>query len=184
MFKYIYRTAVLLFFLAPLLSHASCPDLLQFEAKKLHSSKQINFCEQFKDKVLLVVNTASRCGFTPQFKDLEALYEKYRAQGLEIVGFSSNDFRQEHASEAETASVCYKNFGVSFTMLAPTSIKGPEANAFYQALIAKTGQSPEWNFNKYLVSRDTSQIEHFGSNVSPLGSALEAALIRNLSSER
>ena len=184
MIRSLYRTAILLLFLFPLHGWAACPDLLRFEAKKLRSSKQINFCEQFQDKVLLVVNTASRCGFTPQFKDLEALYQKYQAKGLEIIGFSSNDFRQEHASEEETASVCYKNYGVSFTMLAPTSVKGPQANAFYQTLIARTGQSPEWNFNKYLISRDTQQIEHFGSNISPQSSVLEQALVRQLNKQR
>lgn len=182
--KSLFKTSLVLLLLLPLPGFASCPELLQFEAKKLHSSEQVNFCEKFKDKVLLVVNTASRCGFTPQFKDLEALYQKYQAQGLEIVGFSSNDFRQEHASEEETASVCYKNYGVSFTMLAPTSIRGPQANAFYQSLIAKTGQAPQWNFNKYLISRDIQNIEHFGSNIAPLSSVLEATLVRQLSSER
>ncbi len=164
-------------------SHAACPDLLKFEAKKLHSSQQVNFCEQFQNKVLLVVNTASQCGFTPQFKELESLYQKYQSQGLEIVGFPSNDFRQEHASEAATASVCYKNYGVSFTMVAPSSIKGPQANSFYQSLISKTGQSPQWNFNKYLVSRDTTQIDHFGSMASPLGGTLEETIIRQLSKQ-
>lgn len=171
---------VSLLFLVSLQSHAACPELLKFEAKQLHSSQQINFCEQFKGKVLLVVNTASRCGFTPQFKELESLYQKYRGQGLEIVGFSSNDFRQEHASEEKTATVCYKNYGVSFTMLAPSSVKGPQANRFYQDLIARTGQAPEWNFNKYLISRDTQQIEHFASHTSPLGSALEETIVRLL----
>jgi glutathione peroxidase len=164
--------------LFPLKAYSDCPELLQFEAKKLHSSQQINFCERFKDKVLLVVNTASRCGFTPQFKELESLYENYKSQGLEIIGFPSNDFRQEHASEQETASVCFKNYGVSFTMVAPSSIKGPQANGFYQSLITKTGQAPEWNFNKYLISRDTLKMEHFGSSVSPMNSALEATLQR------
>ena len=179
MFRFMYLKAlVILLGSLSLPTQAACPDLLNFDAQKLHSSKQVNFCEQFNNKVLLVVNTASKCGFTPQFKELESLYEKYEAQGLEIVGFPSNDFRQEHASEQETASVCYKNYGVSFTMVAPSSVKGPQANKFYQALIEKTGQAPEWNFNKYLVSRDTQQIEHFSSSAAPLGSAMEDTLAR------
>jgi glutathione peroxidase len=172
------KSILCLLALLPVNAYSECPELLQFETKKLHSSQQVNFCENFQDKVLLVVNTASRCGFTPQFKELESLYEKYKTQGLEIIGFPSNDFRQEHASEQETASVCFKNYGVSFTMVAPSSIKGSGANDFYQALISSTGQAPEWNFNKYLISRDTLKMEHFGSSVSPLNSALEATLQR------
>ncbi len=170
-------------FLLPSLSFASCDDLLNFESKKLHSKETINFCEHFKDKTLLIVNTASQCGFTPQFKELETLYQKYKDQGLEIVGFPSNDFRQEYQSEAETASVCFKNFGVSFTMLAPSSVKGQSKNTFFKALSERTGTEPNWNFNKYFISQDHTAIEHFGSSAQPLNGTLEQLIAKSINSQ-
>jgi glutathione peroxidase len=108
------------------------------------------------------------------------LYQKYKDQGLEIIGFPSNDFRQEHKSEAETASVCFKNYGVSFTMVSPSSIKGSAKNDFYKILTERAGKEPSWNFNKYLVSSDTKSIEHFGSNINPLNSTLEQRIVKSL----
>lgn len=170
--------ASLFIFSAP--AYANCDSLLEFESKKLHSKQTVNFCEKFNDKVLLVVNTASQCGFTPQFKELEVLYQKYKDQGLEIVGFPSNDFRQEYQSEEQTASVCFKNFGVTFTMLAPSSVKGSAKNDFYKSLVERTGKEPNWNFNKYLVSADGQSIEHFGSNTKPLNGTLEQVIAKSL----
>jgi glutathione peroxidase len=164
----------------PISAYANCDALLEFESKKLHSKQTVNFCEKFNNKVLLVVNTASQCGFTPQFKELESLYQKYKDQGLEIVGFPSNDFKQEYQSEAETASVCFKNFGVSFTMLAPSSVKGSTKNSFYKLLAERTGKEPNWNFNKYLISADLQAIEHFDSNTKPLNSSLEQLIAKSL----
>lgn len=155
---------------------AQCEGLLDFESKRLHSKQNVDFCEAFAGKTLLVVNTASRCGFTPQFKELEALYQKYKDEGLEIVGFPSNSFRQEMADEKSTAEVCYKNYGVSFTMVAPSDVKGPAQNAFFKALSERTNSAPNWNFNKYLVSADAKEITQYGSNVNPLNSPLEAAI--------
>ncbi|KZY79827.1 glutathione peroxidase, partial [Oleiphilus sp. HI0068] len=122
----------------------------------------------------------SRCGFTPQLSQLEALYQKYKDEGLEIVGFPSNSFRQELATEAETASVCFKNFGVSFTMLAPSYVTGPQQNDFYKMLKQRTEKSPNWNFNKFLISSDLSSISLFRSQVTPLDSVLEEAIKRSL----
>lgn len=159
-------------------AHANCSGLLSFESKRLHSSKTVDFCKTFTGKTLLVVNTASQCGFTPQFRELEALYQKYKDKGLEIVGFPSNSFRQEMADEKSTAEVCYKNYGVSFTMVAPSDVTGPNSNDFFKALAERTSQAPNWNFNKFLISADLEDITLFRSNVRPLNSSLETAIER------
>ena len=150
----------------PVSSMAKCHELLDFTAAKLRSSEVIDFCELFADKALLVVNTASQCGYTPQFKDLEQLHKKY-SDRLAIVGFPSNDFRQEHADSEKISDVCYVNYGVTFTMLEPSSVKGEAANTLFKKLAKRTGQQPAWNFNKYLISADGSAVQHFASRVEP-----------------
>ena len=144
----------------------SCPAFLNQEYRKLHSSQSVNLCKAFAGKPMLIINTASHCGFTPQFKGLESVHQKYKDRGLVVVGFSSDDFNQEAKDEAEAADTCYINYGVTFTMLAPQHVKGPDANAVFKELARQT-QEPKWNFNKYLVTADGKVAQHFDSRVAP-----------------
>ena len=153
-----------------------CPDVLDFSAQRLRAGENIEFCDAFAGKALLVVNTASRCGFTSQFQELEELYQSYKAEGLAIVGFPSNDFRQEYSDAEKTAEVCYVNYGVTFDMVAESSVTGLTANEFFQRLRKHTAQSPSWNFNKFLISPDGSQVRHFKAGVSPRNGELEKAV--------
>jgi glutathione peroxidase len=157
----------------------ACPEYLQGEYRKLHSKDSVNICELMENKTVLVVNTASHCGFTSQFKELEALHKKYKDKGLVVVGFASDDFKQEDADEEKAAEICYLNYGVTFTMLAPTHVTGEQANPVFKALAAQA-KEPKWNFNKYLVGKDGKLIEYFGSMTKPdspkLAAAIEAQL--------
>lgn len=149
--------------------------LLDFRAPRLRADDVIEFQRAYGGQTLLVVNTASRCGFASQFGGLEALYQKYKDRGLNVVGFPSNDFRQELADADAIAEVCYVNYGVTFDMVAESSVRGPAANPFFQRLAAATGQSPSWNFNKYLVTA-SGDVRHFPPSTAPLGSELEQAI--------
>jgi glutathione peroxidase len=152
---------------------AECGNLLDYSHRGLATSKETNLCEAHGGKVILVVNTASQCGYTPQFEGLEALYRKYRDEGFVVLGFPSDDFRQELDDEEATADVCYVNYGVSFPMFATSSVKGESANALFRALNAATDE-PGWNFTKYLVDRDGHVVERFTSSVEPMNSRLES----------
>ena len=154
---------------------AQCPAFLNQDFKKLRSEQSINLCEAYAGKPLLIVNTASHCGYTPQFKGLEALNQKYRARGLVVVGFPSDDFNQEARQETETAEICYINYGVTFTMLSPSVVTGTSANPVFKEL-ARKSSSPSWNFNKYLVSADGKVVQRFDSNVKPDSAKLTRAI--------
>lgn len=154
---------------------AACPTYLEGEYRKLHSTDDIDLCKLTEGKPVLVVNTASHCGYTSQFKGLEALNKKYQDRGLVVVGFASNDFNQEAKDEAEAAGICFVNFGVTFTMLSPTHVRGDDANALFKTLAAKTS-APKWNFNKYLIDKNGKVVEHFGSSVNPEDETLTKAI--------
>lgn len=157
----------------------SCPTFLDYDLPKLHSNETVNLCKEAAGKPLLIVNTASHCGFTKQFGGLEDLHQKYKEKDLVVVGFASNDFNQEAKTEEEAARVCQQNFGVTFTMIAPSYVKGQRANPIFRELGNRT-QEPSWNFNKYLVGRDGKVLSHFSARVKPdseeLTKAIEAAL--------
>lgn len=169
------RIALLLLGLMAGTADADCGNLLDYSHRSLASEESINLCSAYQGKVVLAVNTASQCGYTGQFKELEALYQQYREQGLVVLGFPSADFRQEHSSEAKTASVCYINYGVTFPMFATSRVRGKDANGLFQALAKAQGQ-PAWNFHKYLIGRNGAVLSSFASRVTPLNSPLEAAV--------
>ena len=156
-----------------------CPAYLNHDFRKLHSNETINLCDAYSGKPMLIINTASFCGFTPQFSGLEGLHQKYGDQGLVVLGFPSNDFNQAAANEAKSAQVCFINYGVTFTMLSPVSVKGSDAHPLFKEL-ARQSEAPSWNFNKYLVDRSGRVVEHFDSRIRPDSSALIGPIERLL----
>lgn len=150
----------------------SCGVLQNQQFTRLHDVVSDNLCERFQGQVLLIVNTASQCGFTPQLEGLEALYQHYRDKGFAVLGFPSNDFYQERKSEAEIASFCKENYGVTFPMYQKSSVRGNDANPLYQQLAAQTGDAPKWNFFKYLVDRQGRAVALFSSRTTPEDAAL------------
>ncbi|MDZ7708932.1 MAG: glutathione peroxidase [Roseovarius sp.] len=121
---------------------------------------------------VLVVNTASRCGFTPQYDGLQALYDRYRDRGLVVLAVPSNDFRQELASEDEVKAFCEVNFGLDIPMTTITPVKGAQAHPFYASLADETGFAPSWNFNKVLIAPDGRVAGTWGSTTRPLSGAI------------
>jgi glutathione peroxidase len=151
---------------------APCPTLLDRQALRLQDEKPQNLC-QYAGQVVIVVNTASFCGFTPQYKSLEALYSRYRARGLVVLGFPSNDFgAQEPGSDKDIAAFCENTFGVKFPMFTKTRVKpaaGATVNPLYADLARATGQAPRWNFHKYVIARDGVSVTSHASEVDPEG---------------
>ena len=151
---------------------AGCPAILKQNFKRLQDDAPQDLC-QYAGKVVLVVNTASYCGFTKQYEGLEKLYAKYGGRGLVVLGFPSNDFgKQEPGNAKEIADFCFNTYGVKFPMFAKSAVTGPEANPLHASLTKATGQAPKWNFTKYLIGRDGKVIEHFPSKVTPEDPAL------------
>lgn len=159
-----------------------CPALLDHTFRPLaQKQKNIHLCAAHAGQVLLVVNTASKCGFTPQYEGLEALHAELGPRGFSVLGFPSNDFMgQEPGSEAEIAEFCTLTYGVKFPMFEKTHVKGEDANPLYQALTAATGEAPGWNFHKYLIGRDGQVIASYGSRVKPDDAQLRAAIEKAL----
>ena len=165
---------------APVAAPGSCPAILKQTFKRLQDEAPQDLC-QYSGKVILVVNTASYCGFTNQYEGLEAMYAKYGSKGLVVLGFPSNDFgQQEPGSSKEIADFCYNTYGVKFPMFSKSVVSGASPNPLYVNLIKITGKTPAWNFHKYLIDRNGKVIESFPSKVTPtdkqLVSAVEKAL--------
>ena len=158
---------------------AACPPLLQQSFNRLQDDQPQSLC-RYAGKVLLVVNTASYCGFTPQYEGLEALYAKYAPRGLVVMGFPSNDFEQEPGNGQQIADLCFNTYGVKFPMFAKSSVAGPQANPLFAALAQATGKAPGWNFHKYLVDRQGRPVAAYGSRVAPDDAALVAAIEKAL----
>jgi len=160
-------------------SPAACPALLKHSFKRLQDEAPQDLC-QYAGKVVLVVNTASYCGYTKQYEGLEKIFAKYGGRGFVVLGFPSNDFNQESGNAKEIADLCFNTYGVKFPMFAKTAVKGAQANPLHASLAKITGEEPKWNFNKYLIGRDGKVIEYFPSKIAPedkqLTGKIEAAL--------
>ena len=146
-------------------------SIYDFSVEDIHGTQQK--LDRYKDKVMLIVNVASKCGFTPQYKGLEALYKKLHPSGLEVLGFPCNQFgAQEPGNEAEIAQFCELNYGVKFPLFAKIDVNGSDAAPLYQYLKkAKPGllgsEAIKWNFTKFLVDRKGKVVERYAPNVEP-----------------
>lgn len=161
----------------------SCPPLLSQQFLRLQDEAPQNLC-QYNGKVILVVNTASYCGFTSQYEDLEKVFAKYKDQGFVVLGFPTNDFgKQEPGNNKEIAEFCHNTYGVKFPMFAKTTLSGPDANPLFKSLIEKTGTKPRWNFYKYIIDRQGNVVDSFNSMTSPSNKKI-TSLIEKLLKEK
>jgi glutathione peroxidase len=163
------------------------PDsLLRLEARRLGGGTES--LDRYRGQVLLVVNTASRCGYTPQYEGLQALYDRYRSQGFSVLGFPSNDFGgQEPGSDPEIGAFCRSNYGVEFPMFSKVRVKGPDVHPVYAYLTSlpePLGGAVQWNFQKYLVDRNGKVVARYASRVTPADPGLVAEVERLLAEPR
>jgi glutathione peroxidase len=163
-------------------AQAACPRVLQHTVLRLQDEKPQALC-QYAGQVVVVVNTASFCGFTPQYKGLEALYAKYKDRGLVVLGFPSNDFSQEPDSNAKIADFCENTFGVKFPMFVKTTVRGPDALPLFKQLAEQTGTTPKWNFYKYIISRDGQHVKSFSSMTGPQDKAFVQEIDKQLAAK-
>jgi glutathione peroxidase len=179
MIRYMPRYLLALLFLLAAMPFAkaappagSCSPLLSHTFPRLQDEAPQSLC-QYQGKVILVVNTASFCGFTSQYEGLEKLYAKYKDRGLVVLGFPSNDFgQQEPGSNKDIADFCKNTYDVKFPMFAKSSVSGSNPNPLFKMLIAKTGTTPKWNFYKYLIDRNGNVVDSFGSMTKPTSSSI------------
>ena len=157
----------------------ACPAILNHSFDRLQDEKPQSLC-QYAGKVVLVVNTASFCGFTSQYKGLETLNTQYKDRGLVVLGFPSNDFSQEKGSNKDIAAFCESTFGVKFPMFTKTQVTGDGAAPLFKQLTTQTGQKPRWNFHKYLIGRDGKVIDQYSSMTGPESKTLLSAIDKAL----
>jgi glutathione peroxidase len=163
---------------------AACPTILQHQFPRLQDDAPQNLC-QYAGKVVLVVNTASFCGYTHQYEGLEALYAKYQNKGLVVLGFPSNEFgEQEPGSSKEIADFCYNTYGVKFPMFSKSDVAGNKRNPLYADLFKLTKVEPTWNFSKYLIDRNGKVVATYPSKVEPTSTTLVAALEKALEQKK
>jgi len=154
--------------LASVSNNSNCESPLNVEMRSLNENKLVNLCNEYKNKVVLIVNTASKCAFTSQYEGLEALYKKYKDSGFVVLGFPSNDFaNQEPGTEKQIQSFCRLTYGVQFPMFAKTRVSKKNADPLYRNLADASGEYPAWNFHKYLLDRNGQFVESFSSFTKP-----------------
>ena len=159
------------------LSASECPALLDFNVRTLNGKNEVNLCESYQGKVLLVVNTASKCAYTNQYDSLEKLYSGYRDRGLVVLGFPSNDFgHQEPGTEKEIIDFCRVTYGVDFPMFAKTGVTRHNAHPFYRKLAEDSGVYPRWNFHKYLIDSEGTLVSNYQSAIDPLDDRIVNAI--------
>ena len=155
--------------------------LLDQNFRELASTNEVNLCKEYSGKVLLVVNTASKCGNTPQYEGLENLYEEYRSKGLVVLGFPSNDFLgQEPGTEAEIQDFCRLTYGVQFPMFEKVTVRKERVHPFFAALAASAGTYPTWNFHKFLIGKNGELITHFSPQIKPYDKEVITAIQNEL----
>jgi glutathione peroxidase len=159
---------------------ASCPEVLKHSFNRLQDETPQDLC-QYAGKVVLVVNTASYCGFTSQYEGLEKLYAKYQSKGLVILGFPTNDFgKQEPGNDKQIAEFCFNTYGVKFPMFSKSTVKGKDVNPLYTQLIKASGTTPKWNFYKYLIDRTGKVVDSYTSVTTPEDKGLIAEIEKAL----
>ncbi len=182
----VFLIAALAVFTAPapsVAAESSCPTMLDHKFSNL-MDEPVSLC-QFSGKVALIVNTASECGYTPQYDGLEKLYRRYRDKGFVVLGFPANDFgAQEPGTNKEIKQFCEVNYGITFPVFAKTAVVGKSANPLFRELAAKTGKPPRWNFHKYLLDRTGQPVAAFESAVEPNDPRLTTQIEKLLAAAR
>ncbi len=155
----------------------NCPETLDFSKKRLAEDAVVNLCQAYRGKVVLIVNTASKCGYTHQYEGLESLYRKYKDRGLVVLGFPSNDFgSQEPGNEKQIQSFCRLTYSIEFPMFEKTEVAKGTKDPLYRTLAKQAGEYPQWNFHKYLLDRSGKLVASFPSRSEPEGEQIIKAI--------
>jgi len=182
--RFLYSLTILLFLLngpAWGSDNKNCPETLSFTVNKLAKKTAIDLCESYAGKVLLIVNTASKCGLTSQYDNLEALHRKYKSQGFAVLGFPSNDFgHQEPGNEQQIQKFCRSTYGIKFPMFSKTNVRRDNADPLFRTLGDLANEYPQWNFHKYIIDRDGKLIASVKSRVDPLDDQIVSAIEKAL----